>query len=83
MVRYVEKYLQCLERLREDPLSVDAYFTLAALYAVEGHRARALACLRKAEFLDAAYPGLPQLKARVLALRGRADGVSPEIPGPP
>lgn len=68
MVRYVEKYLQCLERLRDDPLCVDALFTLAAIYAVEGHRAQALDYVRKAEFLDAEYPGLLLLKGRILAL---------------
>lgn len=68
MPRYVEKFLRCLERLREDPLSADAFFTLAAIYAAEGHRAHAVEYLRKAEFLDANYPGLPMLKARILEL---------------
>ncbi len=60
------KLLQCTRRLRSDPESADALFTLGVIYAVEGHWAKALKLLRRLEALMPSYPGLQRLKTRLL-----------------
>ncbi len=71
MREHAGKLLQCARRLREDPASADALFTLTVIYALEGHRAKALRFLRRLEALVPAYPGLGELKGRVLKLAPR------------
>ncbi len=62
------KLLQCTRRLRADPTSPDALFTLGVIYALEGHRAKALRFLRRLEALSPSYPGLDVLKERIHSL---------------
>ncbi len=65
MVQYSAKILQCMRKLRSDPTCVDAIFTLGVIYASEGHRAKALKCIRRLEALQASYPGLRLLKEKI------------------
>lgn len=65
MLRHVAKLRSCVVALRSDPADVDALFTLGVIYAVEGHRAKALKYLRKVEALDPEYPGLDRLRERI------------------
>jgi tetratricopeptide (TPR) repeat protein len=71
MLRHAAKLRSCVVALRANPADVDAIFTLGVIYAVEGHRAKAIKCLRKVEALDPSYPGLDRLRERIL-------GSSPE-----
>lgn len=71
MREHATKLLQCTRRLREDPTSADALFTLGVIYALEGHWVKALRFLRRLEAVKPAYPGLKELKHRVLKLAPR------------
>ncbi len=73
------KLLQCTRRLRSDPESADALFTLGVIYAVEGHWAKALKFIRRLEDVKPTYPGLRRLKRRV----AESSPVSPGRPQDP
>ncbi len=70
------KLLQCTRSLRADPTSPDALFTLGVIYALEGHRAKALRFLKRLEVLSPSYPGLDVLKERILSLTSRGRSAS-------
>lgn len=68
MREHAEKLLQCTRELRSDPTSPDALFTLATIYAAQGHRAKAMKFLRRLELTKPSYPGLEPLKKKIYGL---------------
>ncbi len=72
------KLLQCTRMLRANPRSADALFTLGVIYALEGHRAKALKFLKQLEAVKPSYPGLSRLKRRILKLPSARHRSAPE-----